>query len=149
MLTQRCQDRCFTLRLQSISSFEVLPMSKFESNAVTWFEIPTVNIERAASFYATVLDVTLRPWPGAEPCRMFPSGDGGVGGCLVERENQKPAADGSLVYLNVDGKLDQVVGRAQQNGGKLLVPRTAIDGGFGFYAVILDSEGNHVGLHSR
>ncbi len=124
-------------------------MSKFESNAVTWFEIPTVSIERAASFYETVLNVTLRPWPGSEPCRMFPTGDGGVGGCLIERADQKSVANGTLIYLNVDGKLDQVVERAQLNGGKLLVPRTAIDGGFGFYAVITDSEGNHVGLHTR
>lgn len=124
-------------------------MSKFERNAVTWFEIPTVNIERAASYYEAVLGMTLRPWPGAEPCRMFPIGESGVGGCLVERAAHRPAADGTLVYLNVDGKLDQVLERAQQNGGKLLVPRTAIDGGFGFYAVITDSEGNQIGLHSR
>ena len=124
-------------------------MSKFEGNAVTWFEIPTANIERATTFYETVLDAKLRPWPGPEPCKMFPIGDGGVGGCLVERPQQKPLADGTLVYLNVDGKLDQVVQRAEENGGKLLVPRTAIDGGFGFYAVLTDSEGNHIGLHSR
>ena len=62
---------------------------------------------------------------------------------------RKPAGDGTLVYLNVDGKLDQVLERAQQSGSTLVVPRTAIDGGFGFYAVITDSEGNHVGLHSR
>ena len=124
-------------------------MSKFDHNAVTWFEIPTVSIERAASFYGAILDVTLRPWPGTEPCRMFPVGDAGVGGCLAERSGQKPAGDGTLVYLNVDGKLDQVLERAQQSGSTLVVPRTAIDGGFGFYAVITDSEGNHVGLHSR
>uniref|UniRef100_A0A7V4XS46 VOC family protein n=1 Tax=Acidobacterium capsulatum TaxID=33075 RepID=A0A7V4XS46_9BACT len=124
-------------------------MSKFERNAVTWFEIPTVNIERATSYYEAVLGMTLRPWPGAEPCRMFPVGESGVGGCLVERAAHRPAADGTLVYLNVDGKLDQVLERAQQNGGKLLVPRTAIEGGFGFYAVITDSEGNQIGLHSR
>ncbi len=124
-------------------------MSKFESNAMTWFEIPTVSIDRAAAFYEAVLDAKLRPWPGVEPCRMFPVGHDGVGGCLVNRPNQRPVADGTLVYLNVDGRLDQVLERAQQNGGALLVPRTAIGASLGFYAVITDSEGNHVGLHSR
>lgn len=124
-------------------------MSKFDSNAITWFEIPTGNIERATSFYENVLDAKLRPRPGSEPCRMFPVGDNGVGGCLVERPSQKPVTDGTLVYLNVDSRLDQVLQRAKQNGSTLVVPRTAIDGGFGFYAVITDSEGNHLGLHSR
>lgn len=124
-------------------------MSKFESNAVTWFEIPTTNFERATQFYETVLDVKLRAWPGTEPCSLFPIQDGGVGGSLVYRAHQKPAADGSLVYLNADGKLDASLKRAEQLGATVLVPRTEIPGGFGYYACLQDSEGNHVGLHSK
>jgi predicted enzyme related to lactoylglutathione lyase len=30
----------------------------------------------------------------------------------------------------------------------VLVPRTEIPGGFGYFACLQDSEGNHVGLHS-
>jgi predicted enzyme related to lactoylglutathione lyase len=124
-------------------------MSKFENNAVTWFEIPVMNMERAAAFYEAVLGTQLRHWPGDEPTRMFPIGKDGVGGCLVERPGLNPVADGALVYLNADGKLAEALERAPQNGGVLVVPRTAIGGSFGFYAVIRDSEGNHVGLHSR
>ena len=124
-------------------------MSKFAANAVTWFEIPTTDFGRATTFYESILDTKLRPYPGPEPCNMFPIGDGGVGGCIVHRAQQKPATDGTLVYLNVDGKLDEVLQRAHQHGGKLLVPRTAIGGGMGFFAVFGDSEGNHVGLHTR
>jgi hypothetical protein len=123
-------------------------MSKFDSNAVTWFEIPTTDFERATQFYETLLDVKLRAFPGPEPCNMFPSDDGGVGGCIVHRAQQKPAADGSLVYLNADGKLDASLKRAEQLGATVLVPRTQIPGGFGYYACLQDSEGNHVGLHS-
>jgi predicted enzyme related to lactoylglutathione lyase len=123
-------------------------MSKFDSNAVTWFEIPTTDFERATQFYETVLDIKLRAFPGPEPCNMFPSDDGGVGGCIVHRAQQKPAADGSLVYLNADGKLDASLKRAEQLGATVLVPRTQIPGGFGYYACLQDSEGNHVGLHS-
>ena len=36
-------------------------MSKFDNNAVTWFEIPTTDFERATNFYESVLDVKLRP----------------------------------------------------------------------------------------
>jgi hypothetical protein len=123
-------------------------MSKFDSNAVTWFEIPTTDFERATQFYETLLDVKLRAFPGPEPCNMFPSDDGGVGGCIVHRAQQKPTADGSLVYLNADGKLDASLKRAEQLGATVLVPRTEIPGGFGYYACLQDSEGNHVGLHS-
>jgi len=123
-------------------------MSKFKNSAVTWFEIPTSDFKRATEFYESVLDVKLRAFPGPEPCNMFPSEDGGVGGCIVQREGHTPANSGSLVYLNAEGKLDATLKRAESRGTTVLVPRTEIPGGLGYYACIQDSEGNHVGLHS-
>ena len=70
-------------------------MSKFEGNAVTWFEIPTADIERATKFYETLLAAKMLPFPGDEPCNMFPSGEGAVGGCLVQRLEQKPSDRGN------------------------------------------------------
>ena len=81
-------------------------MSKFEGNAVTWFEIPTADIQRATRFYETLLAAEMLPFPGDEPCQMFPVGKNAVGGCLVQRLQQKPGGGGTMVYLNVDGKLD-------------------------------------------
>lgn len=124
-------------------------MSKFNGNAITWFEIPTADFERATKFYESLLDAKLRAYPGPEPCSLFPSEDGGVGGCIVQRQPQTPSANGTTVYLNVDGKLDATLKRAENLGTKILVPRTEIPGGFGFFACLLDSEGNHIGLHSR
>jgi hypothetical protein len=123
-------------------------MSKFENNAVTWFEIPVTDFDRATKFYETVLDAKLLPYPGPDPCNMFPS-NGGVGGCLIQRAQQKPSAEGTTVFLNADGKLDASLDRATKLGAPILVPRTEIPGGFGFFACLQDSEGNHVGLHSR
>jgi hypothetical protein len=68
---------------------------------------------------------------------------------LIQRLQQKPAAGGTMVYLNVDGKLDDTLARAASLDSKVLVPKTQIPGGFGYYACLIDSEGNHVGLHSR
>jgi predicted enzyme related to lactoylglutathione lyase len=79
---------------------------------------------------------------------MFPSAEGGIGGCLVQRAQHKPADSGTLVYLNVDGKLDATLKRAEKLGTEVLVPRTEVPGGFGYYACVRDSEGNHIGLHS-
>jgi predicted enzyme related to lactoylglutathione lyase len=124
-------------------------MSKFEGNAVTWFEIPTADIDRATKFYETLLAANMIPFPGDEPCQMFPSGEGAVGGCLIQRLQQKPGAGGTMVFLNVDGKIDDTLGRAETLGSKVIVPKTQVPGGYGYYACLIDSEGNHVGLHSR
>lgn len=124
-------------------------MSKFDANAITWFEIPTTDIGRARCFYERVLGRNLFPYPGARDCFMFPVVNGGVGGCLTSRPDKKPTTDGTVIFLNVDGQLNATVERAQNSGSKLLVPRTEIPGGFGFFACITDSEGNHIGLHSR
>jgi uncharacterized protein len=123
-------------------------MSKFQGNAITWFEIPATDIERAHKFYETLLDDKLQSYPGDEPCFMFPAEPGSVAGALIQRPGQKPAGDGTMVFLNVDGKLDEVLTRAHAEGAVLL-PRTQIPGGYGFYACVQDSEGNHIGLHSR
>jgi predicted enzyme related to lactoylglutathione lyase len=124
-------------------------MSKFEGNAITWFEIPTADFTRATRFYEEVLDVKMQPFPGGEPCNMFPASEGGIAGCIVNRAQSVPGSTGATVYLNVDGKLDASLKRAEKLGTKITVPRTEIPGGFGYFACLVDSEGNHVGLHSR
>ena len=121
-------------------------MSKFANNAITWFEIPTADLDRAKKFYETVLNVQLIPY--GESSMVFPRGEEGVSGCLVYREVSKPTADGTTVFLNADGKLDVSVKHAEGLGAKITVPRTEIPGDFGFFACLIDSEGNHVGLHS-
>lgn len=124
-------------------------MSKFEANAITWFEIPTADFQRAAKFYEEMLDTKLLSYPGTEPCGIFPIGEGGVAGCLVQRDSLQPSADGTTVYLNADGKMDASLKRAEKLGAKITTPRTEIPGGRGFYACLIDSEGNHIGLHTR
>jgi predicted enzyme related to lactoylglutathione lyase len=52
-----------------------------------------------------------------------------------------------MVYLNVEGDLEGVLGRVPQAGGKIVRPRFGI-GEHGFIGIIQDSEGNVVGVHS-
>ena len=106
-------------------------MSKFEANAITWFEIPVNDIERARGFYENLLSSKLMPYPG-EACFIFPTKDSGVAGCIVQRDEMKPAAEGTIIFLNADGQLNAAVDRAKSSGSKVLVPRTEIPGGFGF-----------------
>jgi uncharacterized protein len=77
----------------------------------------------------------------------MPHKDGEAAGCLFTSDTVKPSADGPLVYLNVHGRLDEAVEAVEPSGGKILEPKTPI-GPFGFRAVVLDSEGNRIALHS-
>ena len=82
---------------------------------------------------------------------MFPVDmqQGETGGAISEGEGLAPSATGTLVYLNAQPDLQAVLDRVEAAGGKIVRPKTKVqmeDGGY--YAVIADSEGNKVGLHS-
>jgi uncharacterized protein len=114
-------------------------------NAVNWFELPVVNLERAQKFYETVLGVKLKPEVfGGMPMAIFPY-QGGVGGALLKDARFRPTADGAVVYLAAEG-LEGCLKRVEAAGGKVMLPRTDI-GDPGFIALVLDTEGNRVGLH--
>ena len=71
-----------------------------------------------------------------------------MGGCLCVFEDTKPSTQGPLIYLNVEGRLEQAEAAVVPNKGKVLEPKHQI-GPHGFRTIILDSEGNRVALHSR
>jgi predicted enzyme related to lactoylglutathione lyase len=115
---------------------------------IHWFEIPCEDIDRAATFYETLLDTRLSRTTFGDPMAIFPYCEGGIGGTLVKRSMRKPSPGGTMVYLSCNGVLDQVIARVSGAGGLVLLPKTEIPGGHGFKACLRDSEGNHVGLHS-
>ena len=122
-----------------------------QRNAVNWFEIPTRDIDRAKQFYEAMLEAPLqRSDMGEYKMAMFPSDPSqGVGGCLAQGEGAVPGVEGgTVVYLNAEPSLDAVLSRVERAGGKIAIPRTEIGGGHGYFAHILDPEGNRVGLHA-
>ncbi len=126
------------------------PTSEAHLDAANWFEIPTTDLERATNFYDVLLGTTLRRDFFGEPMSLFPASTTGVGGALVQRESQQPSACGPLVYLNVDSGLAKAIERMESGKrGVVIVPITPVPGGFGSFAVVRDSEGNHVGLHQH
>lgn len=118
-----------------------------EQNALSWFEIPAADLARATRFYETVLEAKLQAdTMGPVRLAIFPYRQPGVGGCVIAAEGYTPARVGTVVYLSV-AALDAALERATRAGGSVALPRTALPDGMGFYAHILDSEGNRVGLH--
>jgi predicted enzyme related to lactoylglutathione lyase len=117
------------------------------SELLTWVEIPAADFERAVNFYSTILASKLRAgeFMGV-PHGFFDDAKGGSGGAVIATTDPTLYAGGPLVYMHVDN-LDEVVGRVTAAGGAVLLPKTSI-GPQGTIAVIRDTEGNRVGLHS-
>jgi hypothetical protein len=118
-------------------------------NAIDWFEIFVADLERAQRFYELTLGVELKREDYARvPSAVFPGAGEGISGGLVQDPMRRPGPGGSLVYLNASGKLDACLERVVPAGGAVVMPKTDI-GDPGFIAVVRDTEGNLVGLHSE
>lgn len=114
----------------------------------TWFEVPTLDIDRAISFYETVFGYEMQRHDHAEGQQaFFPFDQSGVAGALMCGPDMKPCADGVIVFLDAGRDLRVSLSRVEANGGRIVKPRTDI-GEHGFIAWILDSEGNRVGMCS-
>ncbi len=121
-------------------------------HAISWFEIPVTDINRAQHFYETIFDFKMIPLdlPNIK-MRMFPVDNSvGVGGALCDSGgfHKVSATDGPLVYLNGNPDLQIILDRIEAAGGTITVPKTEISPEYGFMAVFIDSEGNRVALHS-
>ncbi|TAF63616.1 MAG: VOC family protein [Cytophagales bacterium] len=121
-------------------------------HALNWFEIPALDLERAFNFYHTVLNGKVRKGTfGTGDLILFdvPFNTGeAVGGSISVRPDLKPTKEGGVLYLNAFGKLQDAVDKVESAGGKVIIPRLNL-GKFGFSAIIIDSEGNKIGLISN
>ncbi len=122
------------------------------SNPVGWFEIYVEDMERARKFYQTVLGVELEkldsPAPGLSEMWSFPMRRDGAGaaGALARMEGGPSGAGGTIVYFICDDCSVEAQ-RASASGGKVLKDKFSI-GPYGFIALVNDTEGNVIGLHS-
>jgi predicted enzyme related to lactoylglutathione lyase len=121
-------------------------------NAISWFEIPATDLQRAQKFYETIFGISLiaMDLPNIK-MRMFPIEDPmGIGGALCDSGGfHKPSStDGPLIYLNANPDLQTVLDKVEKAGGKIVVPKTEISPEYGYMAVLIDTEGNRIALHS-
>ncbi|MEO8249482.1 MAG: VOC family protein [Burkholderiales bacterium] len=119
--------------------------------AITWFEIPVADLDRAQRFYETVLDRKLEraDW-GQGAFAMFPKDDAATGGCLQSGQNTSArAGSGMRIYLDCMPGIDAALARVEAAGGKIISGKVELPHGIGFIASIRDTEGNEVGLHAR
>lgn len=116
---------------------------------VTWVSIPSSDFDRAVKFYSTTTGKDLKA-QGEGDGRMATSlsdeeiKENTVGFGVSGDSTIKPGSSGPRVYINVD--IDSFLSKVEEVGGKILTPRSSM-GDYGDWALIEDSEGNHIGLH--
>lgn len=120
------------------------------ANAIVWVDIPVKVLSRAMRFYSAVLDLTLKKeeFPTLS-IALVPQGQGEIGVCLFpySEEEHQPSMHGPLIYLNCEGRLNEALEEVDNCGGRILKGRHSI-GGMGWRALVVDSEGNRIALHS-
>ena len=116
---------------------------------ISLFEIPATDISRAVDFYQAILDINIEKMemPGME-MGIFPYEGQMVTGVIMKGEGYKPSSDGVTIYLNGGDDLQNILDKVEENGGKIIVLKTAHADESGFFAVFLDTEGNKLGLNS-
>lgn len=123
-------------------------------NPVVWFEIYVQDMARARKFYEAVFQCKLETLAAPEgeasdmqmlsfPMEMNAPGSGGM---LVKMEGAPSGGMGTLVYFGCDDCATEQ-GRVEKAGGKVFKPKFAI-GEYGHCALVVDTEGNTIGLHS-
>lgn len=118
-------------------------------NPIGWFEIYVQDLHRAQAFYETTFAVKLTdlPSPGIKML-AFPMSDEGPGssGAIVKYEGKSPGEGGTIVYFSCENCAVEAA-RAAQSGGRIFKDKFSI-GPYGFIALVIDTEGNMIGLHS-
>ena len=118
-------------------------------NQTAWFEIPVKDIERAATFYSGIFRFQLRiQRTGSSLMGSFSADGYACTGNLISTEGHQLTDSGVLACLSGWNDLSTILGRVQDAGGEVVVPKTMITTEIGYVGVFLDTEGNRLALHS-
>jgi predicted enzyme related to lactoylglutathione lyase len=119
-------------------------MKKF----MAFFEIPAADFKRAVGFYEAVFNTQL-PIMECEHEKMafFKEGSECVG-AVSWSETFPPSEKGVLISFNCED-IEQTHHKVLERGGRIVIPKTKIEAeGKGFFSVVIDSEGNSIGLYA-
>lgn len=123
-----------------------------EHAPLVWAEIAVVDMDRAINFYSTHFNVTFKQetMNDMDMAIAQKSIEEGANFALLKHDMMTPSKDGSTVYLHLSPTLGDKVAEIKQAGVEILLPPMPIhDGECGYIAIIVDSEGNKVGLWSQ
>ena len=136
------------------------------ANVVVWVDIPVKDMQRARRFYEQLLGNPIEEIPGSEgsSALLMPLGTGsetdasadlsmagspmGFEGAAV-RMTEPSSTHGPIVYLSAKGDMDGMLERAEQAGGRIHAPKQDFGQMGGWLALIIDTEGNLIGLQQN
>jgi predicted enzyme related to lactoylglutathione lyase len=112
-------------------------MKKNPKNPVGWFEIYVDDMKRAKKFYETVFKCKFEKLSASNPVMwMFPGSMTGF----------RAGGNSVLVYFRAADCAVETA-RAVAAGGRVQKKKASI-GEWGFISLVIDSEGNMIGIHS-
>lgn len=114
---------------------------------ISWVEIPTTDFTRAVTFYNHIFNLSMEALDfGCEKMAFFPSGEGAI----FHSADSTPSSGGVIVSFLVPDTIEATLLRVEKHGCKILIPKTKIEAeGRGYFANIIDSEGNRIGLYEN
>lgn len=117
-------------------------------NPVGWFELYVTDMARAKAFYSALFGFEFSPLESDIELSAFPMQPAmyGASGALARMPGVEPGGNSVMVYFSCADCAVQA-GRAADHGGSVIKPKFAI-GQYGHIALVRDSEGNLIGLHS-
>lgn len=136
------------------------------ANVVVWVDIPVKDMQRARTFYEHLLGNPIEEVPGSEgsAALLMPMGTGSemdasadlsVAGSAMGfeggnvRMTEPSSTHGPIVYLSANGDIDGMLKRAVDAGGTIRAPKQDFGQMGGWLALIVDTEGNLVGLQQN
>src|SRR3989344_3589683 len=124
---------------------------------MVWFEVPVKDLDRAIDFYSTVLLIKVKRILMLDQEQGYlDKGDGTPGGVLIKKENYQ-GGQGPVLFFYVIDISEILKNVAEYNGviitektllkqknssGNFVITNNLIDQNVGYYAEIIDSEGN-------
>ena len=116
---------------------------------INWVEIPVTDMQRAKSFYSTILSVELNTMEmGGNMYALFPTEDRFNCGALVQGKYYKPGSDGIVIYLDGGDDLNNILLKVNEAGGQVIMERMFLSVEAGHIGMFIDSEGNKIGLQN-
>lgn len=116
---------------------------------IAFFEIPATDFYRAVDFYETILGLKIPAFEWEKEKMACFTEQGETVGAISYAPDFRPSADGVLIHFNCRD-IESVLAKVLEKGGKVIIPRTKIEAeGKGYFAVVEDTEGNHVGVYEK
>ena len=110
-------------------------------------QFSSTDLAKTKAFFTDIFGWTFQDIPGFETYAMFQTPNGLGGGVDVGPNAEPPSDQGPILHIEAED-IDATLAKIIENGGRTIVPKTAISDEFGYFALFLDNVGNRLGLWS-